>query len=163
MLLGLCKIHVPRIYLCISIFYSFWFVTTLLLLNEVTEGTRGLQTSARAPPRLQGAPPRAQRPPVALWSGTALPKRPPGFPPAALIFPAAMLASRGLSLCTALRWAAPGLLASFHSSAPRLRPARVAVVSNGEEAPAALGWGRGWEAGQHSSSEQKGLGLVLFS
>ncbi|XP_074015300.1 glutamine amidotransferase-like class 1 domain-containing protein 3, mitochondrial isoform X2 [Numenius arquata] len=42
-----------------------------------------------------------------------------------------MLASRGPALCTALRRAAPGGLASFHCSARRHRPARVAVVLSG--------------------------------
>ncbi|NWS41966.1 GAL3B protein, partial [Probosciger aterrimus] len=45
--------------------------------------------------------------------------------------PAPMLASLRPPLCTALRWAVPGLLASFHCSAPRFRPARVAVVLSG--------------------------------
>ncbi|NWV49262.1 GAL3B protein, partial [Daphoenositta chrysoptera] len=45
--------------------------------------------------------------------------------------PSAMLASRGPALCTALRRAAPGGLASFHSSARRCRAARVAVVLSG--------------------------------
>lgn len=54
------------------------------------------------------------------------PAPPPPLPP-----PSAMLTSRGPALCTALRRAAPGGLASFHSSARRCRAARVAVVSNG--------------------------------
>ncbi|NXN05396.1 GAL3A protein, partial [Sylvia borin] len=51
--------------------------------------------------------------------------------PPPLPAPSAMLTSRGPALCTALRRAAPGGLAAFHSSARRCRGARVAVVLSG--------------------------------
>lgn len=156
LLLGWCSEQVSGIYFHARFTYFLWLLW--LLLNEVGKGPRP------RPPRLQGAPssPGAAKGAAASSRGPAcpFPLRPcPAARTAApapslrrpLPPPAAMLASRGPALCTALRRAAPGGLASFHCSAGRRRNARVAVVSNGAGGPG----GRG--PGQRGSSSGEGL------